>query len=129
MHRGGVSVGIAALLAQRTPILERSSSGRIRSVLLAGAFVAVAALVMFAAVIEAPLTMRLVLHSALLALGVTLIARGWLQSRQERGLLDRERLARHSARRERREVSNARRERPGRGLSMRRGSPMDDGFL
>ena len=94
MHRGGVSVGIAALLAQRNPILERSSSGRIRSVLLAGAFVAVAALVMFAAVIEAPLTMRLVLHSALLALGAALIARGWLQSRQERDLLDRERLVR-----------------------------------
>jgi two-component system cell cycle sensor histidine kinase/response regulator CckA len=82
------------LFAQRNPILERPSSARIRSAFLAGAFVAVAALDIFAAVIEAPLSMRLVLHSALLALGVGLIARGWFQSRQERALLDRERLAR-----------------------------------
>jgi two-component system, cell cycle sensor histidine kinase and response regulator CckA len=65
-----------------------------RSVVPAGAFVAVTALVMFAAIIEAPLVMRLVLDSALLALGGTLFARGWLLSRQERDLFDRERLAR-----------------------------------
>jgi two-component system cell cycle sensor histidine kinase/response regulator CckA len=89
-----VSVGAGALVADRNPISERPSAGRIRSLLLAGTFIAVAALVMFAAIIEAPLAVRLMLHSALLALGAALIARGWLQSRQERALLDRERLAR-----------------------------------
>jgi two-component system, cell cycle sensor histidine kinase and response regulator CckA len=94
VQHGRVSVGADGLFARRNPILERPSSARIRSAFLAGAFVAVAALDIFAAAIEAPLSLRLVLHAALLALGVGLIARGWFQSRQERALLDRERLAR-----------------------------------
>jgi two-component system cell cycle sensor histidine kinase/response regulator CckA len=94
MHRGGVSVGATELLAQRNPIPERPSAGRVRSLLLAGSFIAAAALVMFAAIVEAPLGVRLMLHSVVLALGAAFIVRGWLQSRQERALLDRERLAR-----------------------------------
>jgi len=94
MHRGGVSVGATELLAQPNPIPERPSAGRVRSLILAGSFIAAAALVMFAAIIEAPLGVRLMLHSVVLALGAAFIVRGWLQSRQERALLDRERLAR-----------------------------------
>ena len=68
MHRGGVSVG-TELLAQPNPIPERPSAGRVRSLILAGSFIAAAALVMFAAIIEAPLGVRLMLHSVVLALG------------------------------------------------------------
>ena len=85
-------VGADALLAKGNPLRKLLSSGRMRSVVPA-AFVAVGALVMCAAIIEAPLTVRLMLHSTLLALGAALFARGWLLSRQERALLDREHIA------------------------------------
>jgi len=94
MQNGGVSVGAVAVLAKRNPIPELPSSSRIRSVLPAGAFIAVGSLVMFAAIIDAPLATRLMLHSALLALGTAFFARGWFLSRQERAILDRERLMR-----------------------------------
>jgi two-component system cell cycle sensor histidine kinase/response regulator CckA len=90
----GGSFGAAAMLARRDPIQKLPPAGRMRLVVPAGAFAVVAALVMLAAIIEAPLAMRLVLHSTLLALGAVLFACAWFLSHQERSVLDRERLAR-----------------------------------
>jgi PAS domain S-box-containing protein len=92
----GVLDGAIALLAAGKTILKLVSSGPIRLLVPAGAFVALAAAAMVAAIIDAPIAVRLTLHSTLLVFGAALFARGWIVSRQKRALIDREGLA-HTA--------------------------------